>query len=81
MKTRKLFPLVAATLTPVELDVAEWLLCGLDSTQIAKIRGVSVRSVKHSLKAMYLKFGLFQTIDKLQKIQLAMILYGWSEPR
>lgn len=56
------------TLTPSERDVAKGLLEGLSNTQIARERGVAVRTVANQVAAVLKKTGVSSRIELVRKL-------------
>ena len=59
--------------SPRERDVLKGWLCGMSQKEIAGVLGVSVSSVKHHLRLIYLRAGINGGIRKLR---LVLALYN-----
>lgn len=73
----KLYPLVAAALTPREIEVAALLMRGMTSAEMAVALGICASTVKTKLEHLARKFDIPR--DRHQHILLAMELYKYSE--
>ena len=60
--------------TPREAEVAELLLTGMQWVKIADHLGIARRTIKAYAKGLYLKCGIYEDSEKLQYIQLAVML-------
>jgi len=66
-------------LSKKETRVAELLLEGCNNTDISKVLGINIQTVKEHLRIMYSKAGLYDT-SKIKRICLAVALYrDWEQ--
>jgi DNA-binding CsgD family transcriptional regulator len=60
----------AETLTPVESEVATYILAGRSNAEIARLRGTSVRTVANQVANLFRKLGVSSRLELLVKASL-----------
>jgi DNA-binding CsgD family transcriptional regulator len=63
-------PGLAETLSPVESEVATFILAGLTNAEIARRRGTSVRTVANQVASLFRKLGVGSRLELLAKASL-----------